>query len=116
MDSPRQLADALKGRDVRQTMNVNGVARAQDVRSPSLTQMMIPVHPSRRNGMFGEAPKRKVLCSCGAIAEVDLRMANTKMNLGKVVECRACRNNRIAREKEELEKHFSGQEEEELEW
>jgi len=58
---------------------------------------------------FGEPPKRKILCSCGAIAEVDQGIAANKMVLGKAMECRTCRNERIAREREELERHFSGQ-------
>jgi len=67
----------------------------------------------RGDVMFGSAPKRKVLCACGAIAEVDSGMASTKRGLGKSVECRSCRNQRIAREKEELDVHFSGLDESE---
>ncbi len=65
---------------------------------------------------FGESPKRKVLCSCGAIAEVDHGIATRKISLGKSMECRACRNERIAREREELAKHFNGQDQEEEDW
>lgn len=65
--------------------------------------------------LFGDPPKRKVLCSCGAIAEVDQGIATKKMSLGKIMECRACRNERIARERDELERHFSGQGDEEEE-
>ncbi len=35
--------------------------------------------------MFGESPKRKVLCLCGAIADVDSGIASTKKRLGKSV-------------------------------
>ena len=59
--------------------------------------------------MFGESPKRKVLCLCGAVADVDSRIASTKKRLGKSVECRSCRNERIAQEMEELRSHFSGE-------
>ena len=59
--------------------------------------------------MFGEAPRRKVLCSCGAIAEIDSAMASRKKGLGKVVECIACRNRRIADEMETLNAHFNGE-------
>jgi hypothetical protein len=65
---------------------------------------------------FGEPPKRKILCSCGAIAEVDQGVVANKMVLGKAMECRACRNERIAREREELERHFSGQDDENEDW
>jgi len=59
--------------------------------------------------MFGESPKRKVLCLCGAIADVDSGMASTKKKLGKCIECRSCRNERIAQEMEELRSHFTGE-------
>ena len=59
--------------------------------------------------MFGDTPRRKVLCSCGAIADFDSAMASRKKGLGKFVECRACRNRRIAHEMEELSAHFSGE-------
>jgi hypothetical protein len=58
--------------------------------------------------LFGETTKRKILCSCGAIAEIDQGIAANKMMLGKAMECRTCRNERIARERDELEQHFSG--------
>lgn len=59
---------------------------------------------------FGEYRKRKVLCPCGAIAEVDSAVAGAKSSLGKTVECRSCRNRRIAHEREELDSHFKGAE------
>ncbi|MDD1769990.1 MAG: hypothetical protein LUO79_02795 [Methanomassiliicoccales archaeon] len=59
--------------------------------------------------MFGDTPRRKVLCSCGAIADFDSAMASRKKGLGKVVECRACRNRRIAQEMEELTVHYCGE-------
>jgi hypothetical protein len=49
-----------------------------------------------------------VLCKCGAVAEVDRSISKTKKNLGKMVECRHCRNLRIAREKVELDADFYG--------
>jgi hypothetical protein len=58
---------------------------------------------------FGNRPKRKVLCSCGVISEVDQGVAIKKLSLGKALECRTCRNERIARERDELERHFTGQ-------
>ncbi len=59
--------------------------------------------------MFGESPKRKVLCLCGGIADVDSGIASTKKRLGKSVECRSCRNERIAQEIEDLRSHFAGE-------
>ena len=59
--------------------------------------------------MFGESPKRKVLCPCGAIADIDSGVASTKKRLGKSVECRSCRNERVAQEMEELRAHFNGE-------
>jgi hypothetical protein len=48
--------------------------------------------------MFSQSPKRKMLCTCGAITDVDAASVNVKRVLGKPIECRACRNERIARE------------------
>ncbi len=59
--------------------------------------------------MFGESPKRKVLCLCGAIADIDSGVARTKKRLGKSVECRSCRNERVAQEMDELRSHFNGE-------
>ncbi|MGD1060302.1 MAG: hypothetical protein ABR879_02465 [Methanomassiliicoccales archaeon] len=66
--------------------------------------------------MFGDTPRRKVLCICGAIADFDSAMASTKKGLGKAVECRACRNRRIAQEKEALDTLYSddGSQEDEI--
>jgi len=107
----RQLADAVDGRDLRQTIDAPSVPRTIESRRPGASSALYQPSLLRREGMFGESPKRKVLCSCGVIAEVDLRIASTKMNLGKVLECRTCRNERISRERGELERHFSGEEE-----
>jgi hypothetical protein len=62
--------------------------------------------------MFGPYPRSKALCSCGEIAEMDSSVVRLKRRLGKDIECRTCRNERIAKELEALELHFSGQEEE----
>lgn len=59
--------------------------------------------------MFKDSPKRKVLCLCGAIVDIDSAIASTKKRLGKSVECRCCRNERIAQEMEELRSHFNGE-------
>jgi len=63
--------------------------------------------------VFGAVPTAKVLCRCGAIAEMDRTILSTKRSLGKTVECRRCRTNRIAREKEELDKEYFGIQEDE---
>ena len=59
--------------------------------------------------MFGDSPRRKVLCSCGAIADFDSAMASRKKVLGKIVECRTCRNRRIAEEMEAVDAHYNGE-------
>ena len=53
--------------------------------------------------------------SCGAVVELDRTAVGIKYKLGKTVECRKCRNARIAREKEEEDIAFTGVKEEE-EW
>jgi len=68
---------------------------------------------ARGEVMFGIYPKSKALCSCGEIAEMDSAVVRLKRRLGKDIECRSCRNERIAKELEALELHFSGQDEEE---
>ena len=114
MHRTRQLAEALTGRDGRLTGDSLGGARAfrSDLEygrgnAPVRSKMPIP---------FGESPKRKVLCLCGAIAEVDQGIAAQKKALGKAMECRSCRNERIAREREELERHFFCEDGGEEEW
>jgi hypothetical protein len=62
--------------------------------------------------MFGLYTKSKALCSCGEIAEMDSSVVKLKRRLDKDIECRMCRNRRIAKEFEALEMHFSGQGEE----
>jgi hypothetical protein len=114
LHSTRQLAEALTGREARLTGDSLGGARAfrSDLeygRGNVPVRSQVPI-------LFGESPKRKVLCSCGAIAEVDQVVAAKKMALGKAMECRSCRNERIAREREELERHFFGEDEEGEEW
>jgi hypothetical protein len=56
--------------------------------------------------VFGTVAMTRVLCKCGAVAELDRSVLKTKRYLGKNVECRRCRNIRIAREKEELDKEY----------
>jgi ribosomal protein S27E len=56
--------------------------------------------------VFGKVATTRVLCKCGAVAELDRSVLKTKRYLGKNVECRRCRNNRIAREKDELDKEY----------
>jgi hypothetical protein len=113
MHSTRQLAEALTFQEARLTNGSTSGARAfKSDLAYSMSGMLVH-RPSQPTMLFGESPKRKVLCSCGAIAEVDQNIATKKISLGKAMECRACRNERIAREREELERHFSGKGEEE---
>jgi hypothetical protein len=65
-----------------------------------------------REVMFGPFSSKKILCQCGAIADIDSAVVRLKHKLGKEVECMACRNQRIARELEALQAHFTNPEEE----
>jgi hypothetical protein len=67
------------------------------------------------NLMFGPNSMNKALCGCGAIADLDTDVVRRKHGLGKRVECSRCRNRRIAEEREALERHFQGLEDEEQE-
>jgi hypothetical protein len=113
--STRQPAQALTCQEARLTNESSNGARAY---RGDLAYSIIgmPVRTGQTTVLFGDSPKRKVLCACGVIAEVDQSVASNKISLGKAVECRACRNERIAREREELEKHYSGDGEEEDSW
>ena len=105
----RQIAQALEPaeKDWAQTAGAASLSEAQIL----ITRSSSKSNESEMLGdvMFGESPKRKVLCLCGAVADVDSRIASTKKRLGKSVECRSCRNERIAQEMEELRSHFSGE-------
>ncbi len=110
MDLQRQIAQAFDPavKDWAQSAGVSDLNDAPIIisRSPIKNQT------SEMLGdiMFGESPKRKVLCLCGAIADVDSGIASTKKRLGKSIECRSCRNERIAQEMEDLRSHFTGEE------
>lgn len=63
---------------------------------------------TEREPVFGPKSMNKALCGCGTIADLDTEVVRRKRTLGKYVECSRCRNIRIARERDELERHFSG--------
>jgi hypothetical protein len=65
--------------------------------------------------MMDHIETSRILCSCGAVTELDRSVVGIKQKLGKTVECRKCRNARIAREKEEEDIAFTGIKEDE-EW
>jgi hypothetical protein len=115
LHSPRQLAEALNGHDAQLTNDSYDGAMALKNALDRSGRATPP--PSRQlRTLFGDTPRRKILCSCGAIAEIDQGIAANKKKLGKVMECRSCRNERIAREREELEQHFSGNEDGAQDW
>jgi len=60
------------------------------------------IHDKERWGMLHKSRMNKAFCSCGAIAELDSSAIRLKQKLGKEIECRYCRNRRIAEELEEL--------------
>ncbi|MEM0448688.1 MAG: hypothetical protein QW520_02575 [Methanomassiliicoccales archaeon] len=117
MVGARHLADAMDGRgDARHGMENPLMPEIGDTKWSRFSSDPIK-HASLQNhlwlkGSIVDLPKRKILCSCGVIAEIDSRMVGVKSRLGKSLECRRCRNERIAREREELEKHFLGEERE----
>ena len=108
----RQTAQALEPA-------VKNWARSAGVGDLNDVPILITTSPARNLAsemlgdiMFGESPKRKVLCLCGAIADIDSGIASTKKRLGKSVECRSCRNERIAQEMEDLRSHYAGEDKE----
>jgi hypothetical protein len=112
MDMQRQVAQALEPA-------ANDWAHSAGAGELSDAPILITRSPTKHQAsqvlgdiMFGESPKRKVLCLCGAIADVDSGIASTKKRLGKSVECRSCRNERIAQEMADLRSHFTGEDDE----
>lgn len=101
-----QLADAVFGHGADRlepktvTLDRNEYMPAVRVQArpngPSAMLMVEPIATSR------------ILCSCGAIVELDRSVVGIKHKLGKTVECRKCRNARIAHEKEEEDIAFTG--------
>jgi hypothetical protein len=63
------------------------------------------------SSVFGYWRASTVLCSCGNLVRLDRETVQRHRAMGKPVECRQCRNRRIAREREELERDFYGPEE-----
>ncbi len=57
--------------------------------------------------LFHYNDMNKIYCSCGSIQELDSTTVGIKRELGKELECRECRNQRIAKELSELADHFS---------
>ncbi len=62
--------------------------------------------------MFGPYSINKGLRSCGTLTDIDSQVFRLKNELGKEIECRECRNKRIAMEHEQLELHYLGLDEE----
>jgi hypothetical protein len=62
---------------------------------PELEPSAIHAH---REARLVDAPTSRALCACGALVEIDRSVLKTKKALGKPVECRRCRNERVARE------------------
>jgi len=67
---------------------------------------------SRLQSMFGDWQGVTVLCACGCLMRLDKATVNRRRQMGKAVECRQCRNRRVAMEKEDLDNEFFGREEE----
>jgi hypothetical protein len=109
-----QLAEAVFGRGADKIEPRIEVLGGQDGIGP-ISRMM--VRPAAFSGLLMTEPMAtsRVLCSCGAAVELDRSVVGIKHKLGKTVECRRCRNSRIAREKEEEDIAFTGAKEEE-EW
>lgn len=67
--------------------------------------------PNSSNTVFrvpGIGRMRKIYCGCGRIIGIDSAIINVKMSLGKELECPMCRNQRIAKDIEEINMHFDG--------
>jgi hypothetical protein len=107
-----QLAEAVFGRGADRIEPRIDVLGGQDEISPIMRPTSRSVALSSMLTIEPMATSR-VLCSCGAVVELDRSMVGIKHKLGKTVECRRCRNARIAREKEEEDIAFTGIKEDE---
>lgn len=74
---------------------------------PALERQMPELEPRtvlpHREFRLIDAPTSKALCACGALVEMDRGVLKTKRALGKQVECRRCRNERVARDLDDPE-------------
>jgi hypothetical protein len=61
----------------------------------------------QRESRLVEAPTSRALCACGALVDMDRNVLKTKRALGKPIECRRCRNERVARDLEGAESEES---------
>ncbi|MGD0818090.1 MAG: hypothetical protein ABR986_06780 [Methanomassiliicoccales archaeon] len=106
-----QLAEAVFGRGADKIEPKIEVLGGRDDFKPTLGCKARSMGPS---GMLLSEPvaTSRILCSCGAVVELDRSVVGIKHKLGKMVECRKCRNARIAREKEEEDIAFTGIKEE----
>jgi hypothetical protein len=79
-------------------------------RDEFMSTMRSRSRPMGPSGMLMVEPvaTSRILCPCGAVVELDRSVVGIKHKLGKMVECRKCRNARIAREKEEEDIAFTG--------
>jgi|GEM_PF-958609 hypothetical protein len=109
-----QLADAVFGRGADKIEPKIEVLGGRDEYMPT---MRCKARPSGPSGTLMVEPiaTSRVLCSCGVVVELDRSVVGIKHKLGKTVECRKCRNARIAREKEEEDIAFTGTKDDE-EW
>jgi hypothetical protein len=107
-----QLAEAAFGHGADKIEPKFGILGRRDEFMPAIRSKALSAEPS---GMLivEQVETSRILCSCGAVTELDRSVVGIKHKLGKTVECRKCRNARIAREKEEEDIAFTGIKEEE---
>ncbi len=101
-----QLADAVFGHGA-DRLEPNTVNLDRKEYMPAVRVLARPNGPSAML-MVEPIATSRILCSCGAIVELDRSVVGIKHKLGKTVECRKCRNARIAHEKEEEDIAFTG--------
>ena len=107
-----QLAEAAFGRGADKIEPKIDVLGGRD---EYMTTTRFRSRPTGPSGMLmaEPVPTSRILCSCGSVVELDRSVVGIKHKLGKMVECRKCRNARIAHEKEEEDIAFNGVKEEE---
>jgi hypothetical protein len=60
--------------------------------------------------LFGEWRGATVLCACGSLVRLDQAAVNRRRQMGKPVECRHCRNRRVAMDHEDLDNEYNDRE------
>ncbi|MDD1772019.1 MAG: hypothetical protein LUQ09_03780 [Methanomassiliicoccales archaeon] len=84
-----------------------------DIRGRVGMALPYDIHTEKSAGsrsLFGEWRGATVLCACGSLVRLDQSAVNRRRQMGKPVECRHCRNRRVAMEHADLDNEYNDRE------